>query len=286
MEWPLTASFDRPDQLVKSGELGAKYETAGADAMNTFKIHGNQGDDFFLSWGPDSHNGKLGYSEHNEDDSEKDKNKQKKKNHKGKTETRTLVSNRHGKLQGHYNNKKFFSCWVFEKHLHSSLQVTPEKKKSRFKWGKKDEKKDDKKDSMVPVVPYIPPSWSNCEPHIPLWVRCEEAFHDKSRSSEKEEDCGGASCGLDKCREATRQHKQEVSKSCQGDSCADKQEISKGCDRSGCGGDEDACGDDSCSDSDDGSTDDGSDDDSDDESGSDDCDGGSCDGKDGHECNC
>lgn len=38
MEWPLTASFDRPDQLVKSGELGAKYETAGADAMNTFKV--------------------------------------------------------------------------------------------------------------------------------------------------------------------------------------------------------------------------------------------------------
>ncbi|KAL2181402.1 uncharacterized protein P884DRAFT_273920 [Thermothelomyces heterothallicus CBS 202.75] len=38
MEWPLSASFDRPNQLVKSGELGAKYETTTIDATNTFKV--------------------------------------------------------------------------------------------------------------------------------------------------------------------------------------------------------------------------------------------------------
>ncbi|KAL2140810.1 hypothetical protein VTI28DRAFT_3244 [Corynascus sepedonium] len=38
MEWPLCASFDRPDQLAKSGQLGAKYESAAPDATNTFEV--------------------------------------------------------------------------------------------------------------------------------------------------------------------------------------------------------------------------------------------------------
>ncbi|KAL2164226.1 hypothetical protein VTH06DRAFT_3442 [Thermothelomyces fergusii] len=110
MEWPLIASFDRPDQLAKSGKLGAKYEKAAADAANTFKIHGSHGNDFFLSWGSDLQDGKPGYGDDKKDGHEKE-SKDKKKNHgKNKSETLVSVSNRHGKLQGHYNTGKIFSC--------------------------------------------------------------------------------------------------------------------------------------------------------------------------------
>lgn len=38
MEWPLHASFDRPDQFTGSGELGAKYEVAGHGDVNKLEV--------------------------------------------------------------------------------------------------------------------------------------------------------------------------------------------------------------------------------------------------------
>jgi hypothetical protein len=38
MEWPLFASFHRPDHFIKSRELGIKYDSAKADAENMFEV--------------------------------------------------------------------------------------------------------------------------------------------------------------------------------------------------------------------------------------------------------
>ncbi|KAK4252083.1 hypothetical protein C7999DRAFT_27324 [Corynascus novoguineensis] len=269
MEWPLCASFDRPDELAKSGQLGAKYESAAADATNTFEIRAGHGNDFFLSWGHDAHTGKPGFGEYQENEGSNDKNdkndKKDKKGSKKEKETRTSVSSHHGKIQGHYNTKNLYSCWVFEKRLHAVRQVTSEKKKKGQK-GKDD--MDANKNNTEPLIPFHPhpPSWSTCEPRIPVPFDCEEECHGDS-CGHKHNECKGNACSSDHCH---------------GTSCGRKHEVSKALDDHASGQDHKAGGEESGSDSDDNS-DDGSDDDS---GSDDDCDDGSCDGGDKHGCNC
>ncbi|KAK4239633.1 hypothetical protein C8A03DRAFT_13990 [Achaetomium macrosporum] len=157
MQWPLPASFKRPDRFISSSrEWGVKNDPTDNDALNTFGFFGPQGRDFSQSWGrpvvgcsgndgfiafhDDDGHGNNGQDSkklqdsigHDKDKSghekkDKDKKNQDKKD-KGQGDGHgnlgqinlngtSFKINGYSRSGGSHNTKNLYSCWVFEGHL-------------------------------------------------------------------------------------------------------------------------------------------------------------------------
>ncbi|KAL2137170.1 hypothetical protein VTI74DRAFT_7717 [Chaetomium olivicolor] len=235
VEWPLPASYGRPDRFIKNREWGVRYEKAHHGDMHYLKIHGDHGNNFDHSWiaQSQSHHGPEGYGkhidyiveDHHDKDEHKKKKKKKKNKKKNKNKEHTITVHHHNKdehhmrTHGHYNTKNLFSCWVFEGIEGISRGVYYDNRHDDGHGHGHDKDKDKGKDAWQtsgfqlsgphghhnPALTYTHSDpWFSCTPHVP--EPCHHECH--GNDCDGDEGCHGGSCDHNDGRRQRDGHRQ------------------------------------------------------------------------------